>query len=79
MQLFREQLCESLKNFYREISNYQLFINTNIKIKNFIFNEIDQIYLKIQNEIDPQINLPDINEKKDEVNVLFRSFVLFIT
>ena len=66
MQIFKDQLDESLKNFYREISNYQLFINTNIKIKDLTFAKIEE-YSKI---IAIDIN---IQEKKDEINSILES------
>ena len=72
MAMFKDQLEESLKNFYREISNYQLFINTNIKIKNMTFDEIEKNTEKMQSLIDPQIKT-NLQEKKDEINSVLQS------
>ena len=47
IKIFQQQLEESLKNFYREISNYQTFINTNISIKNLIFENFEKCIQKI--------------------------------
>ena len=68
MKMFKEQLRESLKNFYREISNYQLFINTNIKINNLAFDEIEKYSQKIGKFTNSQISAQDIKGKKDEIN-----------
>ena len=73
IKMFKPQLEESLKNFYREISNYQLFINTNISIKNLIFDEIDKYTQKIKILINSQINIPNLQEKKDEINSILES------
>ena len=54
MKMFKEQLDESLKNFYREISNYQLFIKTNIKIKDLIFTQIEGYSKKVNIHINIQ-------------------------
>ena len=64
MYMFKVQLIESLKNFYRIISTYQLFLNTNIKIKNLILNDL--------NIASAKISIPNLKEKEDEINeVLF--------
>ena len=69
MKMFKEQLGESLKNFYREISNYQSFINTNINIKNLIFKEGEK-YIEIIEDSELIIKL---QEKKEEINSVLES------
>ena len=74
MKMFKQQLGESLKNFYREISNYQLFIDTNIKIKNMSFNEIEKYFNKIQSLTDNhKLNISNLQEKKAKINSVLQS------
>ena len=66
MGMFQDQLGESLKNFYREIYNYQLFIDTNIRIKNLVIEEIEK-YSK-------DLNNPESLQKiKEEINPILHS------
>ena len=66
MGMFQEQLGESLKNFYREISNFQKFIDTNEKIKNMLIDEIE----KYSKYIKDQSTLQNI---KNEMNSILSS------
>ena len=69
MKMFKEQLGGSLRNFYREIYNYQLFINTNIKINNLNFDEIEKYSQRIK-IINNQIDMPNLENKKNEINTV---------
>ena len=73
MKMFQDQLGESLKNLYRELSNYQLFIDTNIKIKNITLGEIEKYIHKINSIFNLKINVPNLNEKKNEINSILES------
>ena len=70
MKMFKEQLGESLKNFYREISNYQLFIDTNIKIINISFNEIEEIQSLINHN---DLTISNLQETKNNINNVLQS------
>ena len=67
MKMFKDQLGESLKNFYRDISSYQLFIDTNINIKNLTFEEVEQ-YLNDMNILDNSPIKLKLNKIKEEIN-----------
>ena len=73
IKIFQQQLEESLKNFYREISNYQTFINTNISIKNLIFENFEKCIQKINIQINQKIDVQNYQEKKNEVNQILES------
>ena len=73
IKIFQQQLEESLKNFYREISNYQTFINTNISIKNVIFENFEKCIQKINMQMNQQIDVQNYQEKKNEVNQILVS------
>ena len=73
IKMFKQQLEESLKNFYREISNYQAFINTNISIKNLTFENFEKSIEKIKIQMNQQIDTQNYQEKKNEVNQILQS------
>lgn len=68
LYMFLGQLKESYKNFFREITHYQEFIETNLKIKNLALKIFDN-YLKLI-QVDPKEKLEKYEENIKCINSL---------
>ena len=73
LKIFEKQLNNSMKNIYREINVFQKFIDTNIAIKNEIFNKFQLNLDKIKKFYPSVIQKNEHKQKFEEINDIFIS------